>query len=439
MRFPEIVLFSKGFKGLPNGWKPISPITFVVGENSSGKTSLLDLVSLLDSSNFNLFSQFLGSVGGLDQANDVVTRFGEENEVSVGYLARTPELTHGEQQYVGLMVTANRRGESLPATRTSVVDGRVLVRIKRSENGFESSTSLISQKKEDIGTISNWFEERHFSATGKFEGIENIGSMDEGNDLGWLNAKLYALSRALNSRPKSREFRSPQFMHTNSNIFSSRRYGPIRKEAQRIFYERKKTEFDPSGSHYPYFLKSLSEHRPDALGAVKEFGRKSGLFENIRVAKLSGDGAEAFSILYEKFGREFHADELGYGLSQIIPIVTDLLTAKPPFTFLIQQPEVHLHPKAQAAFGDLLHEVVSSGCALIIETHSDFVIDRFRLAQAKSDRKIGAEVLFFEKSSSDDRPTFTRVDIGDSGEIEGAPDSYREFFVNEAIAVFENL
>jgi predicted ATPase len=439
MRFPDIALFSKGFKGLPNGWKPISPITFVVGENSSGKTSLLDLVSLLDSSNFNLFSQFLGSVLGLDQANDVVTRFGEENEVTVGYIALTQELSQGEHQYVGLIVTAHRRGENLPAVRTSVVDGRVLVRIKRSEGGFESSTSFLSEKNEGISSISKWFESRHFSETGKFEAIENVGSMDAENDLGWLNAKLYALSRALNSKSKPRDFRTPQFMHTNHNIFSSRRYGPIRKEAQRIFYEKKKTEFDPSGSHYPYFLKSLSEHRSDALGAVKEFGRKSGLFENIRVAKLSGDGAEAFSILYEKFGREFHADELGYGLSQIIPIVTDLLTATPPYTFLIQQPEVHLHPKAQAAFGDLLHEVASPGCALIIETHSDFVIDRFRIAQAKSDRKIGSEILFFEKSNLEDRPTFTRVSIGSSGQIEGAPDSYREFFVNEAIAVFENL
>ena len=47
--------------------------------------------------------------------------------------------------------------------------------------------------------------------------------------------------------------------------------------------------------------------------------------------------------------------------------------------FLLQQPEVHLHPQAQAALGTLFCQVAAGGRQLIIETHSDYIIDRVRM------------------------------------------------------------
>ena len=47
--------------------------------------------------------------------------------------------------------------------------------------------------------------------------------------------------------------------------------------------------------------------------------------------------------------------------------------------FLLQQPEVHLHPSAQAALGSLFCQVAAAGKQLIVETHSDHVIDRIRM------------------------------------------------------------
>lgn len=76
---------------------------------------------------------------------------------------------------------------------------------------------------------------------------------------------------------------------------------------------------------------------------------------------------------------------------------------------------------------------------MIIETHSDFLIDRFRLRQAISEKKVQSKVLFFEKSDDGRTPIFSNIEIGEDGHLISPPDSYRSFFVNESIAIFEHL
>ena len=73
--------------------------------------------------------------------------------------------------------------------------------------------------------------------------------------------------------------------------------------------------------------------------------------------------------------------DVGYGVSQALPVITELLDhdADPPKLFLLQQPEIHLHPKAQAALGSLLCTVAGIGRQLIVETHSDYLLDRVRM------------------------------------------------------------
>ena len=71
--------------------------------------------------------------------------------------------------------------------------------------------------------------------------------------------------------------------------------------------------------------------------------------------------------------------DVGYGVSQVLPIVTELLRPNGAKQFLFQQPEVHLHPSAQASLGSLFCTVAASGRQLIVETHSDHLIDRVRM------------------------------------------------------------
>ena len=126
-------------------------------------------------------------------------------------------------------------------------------------------------------------------------------------------------------------------------------------------------------------------------------------------------------------------------MSQILPIVTDLLANDKRGTLLIQQPEVHLHPRAQAAFGKLIFEAQRAGQMLVIETHSDFIINRYRIEQSKQVVQSECTIFFFET----DPKTFVNVSheisVTNVGNLNGAPDSYRNFFISEEIDAFEYL
>jgi predicted ATPase len=103
----------------------------------------------------------------------------------------------------------------------------------------------------------------------------------------------------------------------------------------------------------------------------------------------------------------------------------------------IQQPEVHLHPKAQAALGDVFFELAieNSGKRFLVETHSDYIIDRFRQKQKKSGQKPCTHVLFFLRR--DGKNHAYSITIDEKGNYDAdQPEEFRKLFITEAI---ENL
>ncbi len=77
------------------------------------------------------------------------------------------------------------------------------------------------------------------------------------------------------------------------------------------------------------------------------------------------------------FHRPIH---VGFGLTQVLPVVVAALSAQPADLLLIENPEVHLHPAGQALMGRFLACVASAGIQVILETHSDHVLNGVRRA-----------------------------------------------------------
>jgi predicted ATPase len=74
---------------------------------------------------------------------------------------------------------------------------------------------------------------------------------------------------------------------------------------------------------------------------------------------------------------------VGIGVSQVLPVLILCLAAPPDSTVLLEQPELHLHPAVQSRLGDFFAACALSGRQMIIETHSEHLINRFRLLVAK--------------------------------------------------------
>jgi predicted ATPase len=103
---------------------------------------------------------------------------------------------------------------------------------------------------------------------------------------------------------------------------------------------------------------------------------------------------------------------------------------------LLQEPEIHLHPRAQAALGSFFSQLVAKKKKeVVIETHSDYLLDRVRLEVANG--TIPADkvlILFFDKHGFETH--VHQIMLDENGTLLNVPPTYREFFLKEEMNLF---
>ena len=213
---------------------------------------------------------------------------------------------------------------------------------------------------------------------------------------------------------------------------------PIRTRPRRT-YDGYGKEFNPEGEHTPYELRKrlLPTNRAKGFcSALEKFGKSSGLFRKVSIHNLGKGAAAPFELLVTLSGSALRINSVGYGVSQALPVIVEMLVQDKGSWFAIQQPEVHLHPRAQAALGDLLFQMSElEQKHFIIETHSDFMIDRFRLnMQTTKQHKVKAQVLFFERLGEGNKLSI--IPIESDGEYSSEqPKMFRDFFLKEQLSI----
>ena len=165
-----------------------------------------------------------------------------------------------------------------------------------------------------------------------------------------------------------------------------------------------------------------------------EFGRNSGLFENIDVKNFGRSLGAPFQLQVKVRGPKANIVDVGYGVSQILPILVHILSANPhEMNFsLLQQPEVHLHPRAQAELSSLFAQLASEGNrAFIIETHSDYMIDRARIEIRKGNiNPEDVSLIYFEPKGNIVK--VHNIGFDKEANLINVPPHYRDFFLKES-------
>ena len=140
-------------------------------------------------------------------------------------------------------------------------------------------------------------------------------------------------------------------------------FAPIRLKPERHYSTVSKSDSPAEGSHVPELLVNLTQSASEGWKALHEglqsFGRRSGLFEDLDVKRLGARPSDPFQLQFRVKGGPFvNIIDVGYGVSQSLPILVEILATKQAEhdgdrMFLLQQPEVHLHPSGQAALASL--------------------------------------------------------------------------------------
>jgi len=430
---------------------PLAPLTLLVGENSTGKSTFLAAVRLaaqlthrpllLD---FNDEPFFLGAYEQI--ANLRHGRSGRANSFTIGLettlippggrrsaAAPSTAAVRTEGEFVNrssqpfLARWTLRCGDYAVATSFDADSQRSTLEFEKPSGAlrFESPSAQLMWwpfwgsrwVPDDIEGEFAWvppilpFEhlERLYSARGE----KRNGKLPSPTEERFLQAMVMSVIRALPARPRA--------------------FAPIRTEPKRT-YEPLKDTPRPSGSHIPMILAKLSQQDEwqRVQSAMLAFGQASGLFEGLDVRRLGQEESSPFQIRVKVTGPAFNLIDVGYGVSQILPIVVDIIQGAKGSMFLLQQPEVHLHPRAQAEFGSLLAQlVVSEKKRFVVETHSDYLIDRIRMdvRDRKSIRPEQVSILYFQRARSwvDIHP----MHLDEQGNFVSVPEGYRWFFMNE--------
>lgn len=420
----------------------LAPITVLVGENSSGKTSFMAAVRFLleafrssSSTSFNSEPYFLGSFEQI--AHYRGGRTGRAKRFSLGI-----ETSPGDQ---GDLFPDGRKTEGTASHSLTF------------EKGQTSQPELVQYSVKSGDILASFDVSAPKTNIQILKSGKNVFSIDPDRlppsslirkdpyFLGFFVEDLLIRSRSERDKFSKEEQAT---LRVVQNIFrGSRRFlsysvfasAPVRIQPRRVYTPSELTSSN-AGEQVPLEMANQKLAYPEAWKKsrerMNEFGSRAGLFEDIEVKRFGRSDSDPFQIQIKNSGPSVNIADVGYGVSQALPLLYPLQNETKYGAFLIQQPEVHLHPKAQAEFGSLIAGLSSNSPdkIYVIETHSDFIVDRLRSeVRAGNISNNDVSILFFRKSGLDIR--IHDILLNEKGDIVGYPEDYRDFFLREQARV----
>ncbi|RZS90622.1 AAA family ATPase [Aquimarina brevivitae] len=419
-------IFLKNYKGFRHQIISLEQVNFLVGENSTGKTSFLKVVNLLSSAEFWYDYEFNNNEVELGYFEEIINKQTEDKFFQLGIEKKNENNENDEFRILFEFHELN----SIPILKlmkVNIANFDVLI-------NFSPKQIRYRIKQENRVEYEKWVNDFDYPNTYKV--------LSRPFRRGIL--PVYYITHLIGSEilkgNNLQKFR-PSF--NNEMLYSNYKWlAPIRAKAKRT-YESYKIKFSPEGEHIPSILRQIlsgknSKDKAKIISALEQFGKDSNLFNKIEVRELGKKNSSPFEIIIKYEDLEIKLPNVGYGVSQSLPLIIEILSSKNT-CFSIQQPEVHLHPKAQSAFGSFLFNAVKiDNNKFIIETHSDFTINRLRykLHNSKKDIEFNSKVLFFERGSEGN--TITNININKDGSYsEKVPSTYRDFFIDEELKLLE--
>lgn len=140
-----------------------------------------------------------------------------------------------------------------------------------------------------------------------------------------------------------------------------------------------------------------------------------GLIETVSTQDRGKMGTE-LTVRSSGVDRDLDLTSIGVGVSQVLPTLVGCLIAPKGTTFLLEQPELHLHPKVQGALADFFIGLIRTGKQMILETHSEYLINRLRRRVAEDEEDALAkdiQIYFVEREHG--KSTFRPVNLTEYG------------------------
>ncbi|ADB37737.1 DUF3696 domain-containing protein [Spirosoma linguale] len=204
------------------------------------------------------------------------------------------------------------------------------------------------------------------------------------------------------------------------NYISSFRLSP-----ERTYYRQSGADFKimKTGELYIDQIIEWEDNSSAKFQDLTNILQKLELVQSIKSSILKG-GRFELNVKVHKASQAISLVDVGFGISQFLPIIVADLQLSDKSCLAISQPEIHLHPKIQAQFGNYLaSQVNQTEKQYIVETHSEYLLNRIRLLLVTGELKPNqVRVLYFENDGI--KSTKHDIEFATDGQIKGAPQGF---------------
>ncbi|MCP4114407.1 MAG: DUF3696 domain-containing protein [Desulfobacteraceae bacterium] len=358
---------------------PLAPLTVLTGENAGGKSSLLQILALSQQSWL-------------------------EQQFDRGLLVNGAELKLGKCEDI-----LNKQADS-DVIAFEIETDTAFLRLEFSAEDGESSLAPFNDGPR-IKTAPDW-KERELPEPFPGHGNRfNDAVLQKIPALLALRDNLYDLQYITADRIGPREIHDVNYSGTYKTV------GLRGERAVWFLNKYRKTTVPGNRCH---------EGQPPVLDKQVEAWMAE-IFPGFQFAVTPVPGTDLATLGFATEGNPelIRPQNTGFGLSYTFPIFVACLAAPENGLVLIENPEAHLHPAAQSKFTAFLAEMVSSGVQIILETHSDHIINGVRKAvRAEVINKQNALIYFFRQLESTEQAKVTSIEIDGKGNLTDWPKGF---------------
>jgi len=421
----------KNFKCFEDtGELELRPLTVFVGPNSSGKSSIV---------------QFLLALRQTVESTDIRTAFAPND--SWVRLGSYPDFIfrHDWQRELEAMLEVT---EHLPApVRSSRQPHKLRLKVRWRYN---KKTTQIQLEESELVYNDGEFTQLVVRKAREYEAILK-STLEDGKEERHeaLPIHFYDFAVRVKKGRKltdlSRQVAHPLGRFTVMRIveLGLRRLfylGPLREFPQRSYVISGQAPSDVGvrgerSAEVLWFASRTKKQRQQMLENINRWVKEFGIAKEVRLQRLGKSNQYQVLFVDAATNLPVNIADVGFGASQLLPIIVQGFYAPPGSVMLIEQPEIHLHPKAQATLGDLLMEVVKAGDRqIIVETHSEHLLARIqrRIAEQKFSHEQVA-IYYFEPTP--DGTKIHRLELDEYGQlVEPIPEGFFEEGLEEALA-----
>jgi hypothetical protein len=415
----------ENFKAFQSEQIPLRPLTVLIGENNAGKSSVLAAIRLLAQtsqlSDPSVPLLFDGQFGDFGSFADAVYANHRGKPMGIGitvpYAAR--RKTSAEHQYKEVRLEAEfkyrtQRRETILRSAKIFADKLSLLAV-----AFAPDSDRVMVQSVAGAVIPPYLK----AELGKALRINNF--------IPTLAPHLITNRQASTSNPNAAKVYeriagmenvfSNASMSLALQLYNVEAIGSMRDAPIRTYLHSGSVSesIGLSGENWgSLFVLAESDRSADSnmMHWVREWMRLAGVAENLEIKWLSDRHFEVM-VEHPVSGEKENISDVGRGTSQVLPVIMGGYRLRAGQTYLVEEPEIHLHPRAQAALGDYFLDLTHRGVQTILETHSEYLI--LRLQQHVAAGVLDpANIVFYYVAATASGKTITPLTLNDSAVFE---------------------